>query len=129
LDSFADFLTRIRNGLRSRQKDVAVPHSKLKYEIARVLLEEGFISNFQVDGEGIAKKLIVTLKYEEGGTSVIRGLEMVSLQSRRVYVGTGDIPKVLGGLGMSIVSTSRGIMTDRDARQKRVGGEILCKVW
>jgi small subunit ribosomal protein S8 len=129
LDTFADFLTRIRNGLRSRQKEVAVPFSRLKYEVARVLLEEGFVSNFQVDGEGTRKRLLVTLKYEEGGASVIRGLELVSKQSRRVYVGADAVPRVIGGLGVAIVSTPRGIVTDREARRKRVGGEVLCRVW
>ncbi len=129
MDTFADFLTRIRNGLRSRQKEVAVPFSRLKYEVARVLLEEGFVSNFQVDGEGTRKRLLVTLKYEEGGASVIRGLELVSKQSRRVYVGADAVPRVIGGLGVAIVSTPRGIVTDREARRKRVGGEVLCRVW
>jgi small subunit ribosomal protein S8 len=129
LDTFADFLTRIRNGLRSRQKEVTAPFSRMKYEVARVLMEEGFVSNFQVDGEGTAKRLIITLKYEDGGASVIRGLEMVSKQSRRVYVGADGIPRVLGGLGVAIMSTPRGIVTDKDARRKRIGGEVLCRVW
>jgi small subunit ribosomal protein S8 len=129
LDPFADFLTRVRNGLRSRQRDVRVPHSRLKYEVARVLLEEGFVSNFQVEGEGIRRKLVVTLKYDETGASVIRGIRMVSRQSRRVYVGAGNTPRVIGGLGVAIMTTSSGVITDRDARRKRVGGEVLCKVW
>jgi len=129
LDPFADFLTRIRNGLRSRQKEVVVPFSRMKHEVCRVLMEEGFVSNFQVDGEGTHKRIIVSLKYEDNGASVIRGIEMVSRQSRRVYVGADDVPRVIGGLGVAIVSTSRGIVTDRDARRKATGGEILCKVW
>ena len=129
MDPIADFLTRIRNGYRSRQRDIRAPFAKVKYELARVLLEEGYISNFQVDGEGVGKQLIVTLKYEEEGVSVIRGLERVSRQSRRIYVGADAIPRVLGGMGVAVVSTSRGIMTDKDARRERVGGEIICKVW
>jgi small subunit ribosomal protein S8 len=129
LDPFADFLTRIRNGLRIRQREISAPYARMKYELARVLLEEGFISNFQVEGEGIAKRIIVSLKYDEDGTSVIRGIELLSRQSRRVHVGADEIPKILGGLGVAILTTSRGVMTDRDARRKRVGGEPLCKVW
>jgi small subunit ribosomal protein S8 len=129
LDTFADFLTRIRNGLRIRQKEISAPYARLNYELARVLLEEGFISNFQVDGEGLRKRLIVSLKYDEDGASVIRGLELLSRQSRRLHVGADEIPSVIGGLGVAILTTSKGVMTDRDARSKRVGGEPLCKVW
>ena len=129
MDPFADFLTRIRNGLRIHQKDVSAPYARMKYELARVLLEEGFISNFQVDGEGTGKRIIISLKYDEDGSSVIRGIELLSRQSRRMHVGTDEIPKVIGGLGVAILTTSRGVMTDRDARRKRIGGELLCKVW
>ena len=129
MDPFADFLTRIRNGLRIRQKEVSAPYARMKYELARVLLEEGLISNFQVEGEGLRKRVIISLKYDEDGASVIRGIELLSRQSRRVHVGTDAIPKVIGGLGVAILTTSRGVMTDRDARRKRVGGELLCKVW
>src|SRR5512136_2358223 len=101
----------------------------MKYELARVLLEEGFISNFQVEGEGHHKRIIVSLKYDEDGVSVIRGIELLSRQSRRSYVAVDGIPKVIGGLGVAILTTSRGVMTDRDARGKRVGGEPLCRVW
>jgi small subunit ribosomal protein S8 len=129
LDPIADFLTRTRNGLRARHKDVRVPFARLKWEIARILLEEGYISNFQLDGEGVSKSIVVTLKYNEDGSSVVRGLERVSRQSRRVYVGADRIPKVLGGLGVALVSTSKGLLTDRDARRERVGGEVICRVW
>lgn len=129
MDPFADFLTRIRNGLRNRQKDVSAPYARMKYELARVLLEEGFISNFQVEGEGLGKRIIISLKYDEDGASVIRGIELLSRQSRRLHVGVDEIPKVIGGLGVAVLTTSRGVMTDRDARRKRVGGEPLCKVW
>ncbi|MEO0081970.1 MAG: 30S ribosomal protein S8 [candidate division WOR-3 bacterium] len=129
MDPIADFLTRIRNGLSVRRKEVRVPFSKMKHEIARILLEEGYISNFQVDGEGTKKMLLVTLKYNEDGSSVIRGLERVSRQSRRVYVSADSIPQVLGGLGLAVLSTSRGIMTGREAERERIGGELVCKVW
>lgn len=129
MDPIADFLTRIRNGLSVKRREVRVPFSKMKYEIARTLLEEGYVSNFQADGEGVKKQLVVTLKYNEDGSSVIRGLERVSKQSRRVYVDSDSIPPVLGGLGASILSTSKGVMTGRDAERERVGGELVCKVW
>jgi small subunit ribosomal protein S8 len=129
LDPFADFLTRVRNGLRSRQKDVSVPYSRLKYEVARVLLEEGFVSNFQVEGDGYRRRIIVSLKYDDTGASVVRGIELVSKQSRRIYVGADSTPRVIGGLGVAIMTTPRGVITDRDARRKRVGGEVLCRVW
>lgn len=129
MDPFADFLTRIRNGFRSRQKDVSVPFSRMKHEVARVLLEEGFVSNFQVEGEGVKKRIIVTLKYDDVGASVIRGIERVSKQSRRVYVGADEVPRVIGGLGLAIVSTSSGVITDREARRRKIGGEVVCRVW
>ncbi len=129
MDPFADFLARIRNGLRIRQKEISSPYARMKYELARVLLEEGFISNFQVEGEGHRKRILVSLKYDEDGASVIRGIELLSRQSRRLHVGADEIPKIIGGLGVAILTTSRGVMTDRDARRKRVGGEPLCKVW
>ena len=129
MDPIADLLTRIRNGYRSRQKEVRVPHSKVKFEIARVLLEEGFISNFQVDGDVPSRSIVITVKYDEDGQSVIRGIDRVSKQSRRVYVAADGIPRVLAGLGTSILSTSKGIMTDKDARRERVGGEVICRVW
>ncbi len=129
MDPIADYLTRIRNGLHRRHKEIRAPFSRMNYEIARILLEEGYISNFQVDGEGIRKRVVVSLKYNEDGSSVIRGLERVSRQSRRVYVGADSIPKILGGMGIAVISTPRGISTDRDARRERVGGEVICKVW
>lgn len=129
MDPIADFLTQIRNGISVRAKEITVPFSRLKFEIARVLLEEGFIGNFRVDGEGIKRRIIVSLKYLEDGSSVIRGLERVSKQSRRVYVGYRDIPRVMGGLGVAILSTPAGVMSDREARSHRVGGELICKVW
>lgn len=129
MDPISDFLTQIRNGIAARVKEINVPHSRLKYEIARVLLEEGFISNFRVEGEGTKKRIIVSLKYLDDGASVIRGLERVSKQSRRIYVGYRDLPRVMGGLGVAIISTPAGIITDREARRRKIGGELICKVW
>jgi len=129
LDPIANFLARICNAIAARHKEVVVAYSRVKYEIARVLMEEGFISNFRVDGEGLKKRIIITLKYLEDGSSVIRGLQRVSKQSRRIYVGCDEVPKVMGGLGVAILSTPAGILTDREARRRRVGGEIICKVW
>jgi small subunit ribosomal protein S8 len=129
LDPLADFLARVRNGFRGGQREVSVPFSRLKHEVARVLLEEGLVSNFQVEGEGPRKRIIVTLKYEDNGASVIRGIELVSRQSRRVYVGADEVPRVQGGLGVAIVSTPSGLVTDREARKRRIGGEVICRVW
>lgn len=129
MDPIADFLTHIRNGLAARYKEVAVPHSRMKFDLSRVLMEEGFISNFRVDGEGTRQRIIITLKYTDDGRSVIQGIELVSRQSRRVYVEARAVPRVLGGLGAAVLSTSRGVMTDRDARRRHVGGEVVCRVW
>ncbi|MBM3316065.1 30S ribosomal protein S8, partial [candidate division WOR-3 bacterium] len=105
------------------------PHSRLKFELSRVLLEEGYVSNFRVEGEGTAKRIVVTLKYLEDGESVIRGLELVSRQSQRIYRGRDAVPRVIGGLGTAILTTPKGVLTGRDARRKGVGGEVLCRVW
>lgn len=129
MDPIADFLTRIRNGLAAKYREVAVPHSRMKFELCRVLMEEGFISNFRVDGEGARQRIVITLKYTDDGQSVVQGIELVSRQSRRVYVEAAGLPRVLGGLGAAIVSTSKGLMTDRDARRRHIGGEVVCRVW
>ena len=129
MDSIADFLTRMRNSIHRRHREVRMPFSRMQHELARILLEEGYVNNFQVEGEGYRRQVVITLKYNEDGSSVIKGLERLSRQSRRQYVGTGELPKILGGLGIAIVTTSRGVMTDREARGARVGGELVCKVW
>jgi small subunit ribosomal protein S8 len=128
MDPIADMLARIRNAIRARHKEVRIPHSKIKFEIARLLLEEGYINNFRSEG-GERKQILIQLKYLEGGKSVIFGLKRASRPSRRIYVGSDEIPKVLGGLGINVVSTSKGLMTDRDARKQSIGGELLCSVW
>lgn len=127
MDTIADFLTQIRNALRAGLKTVSVPSSKMKYEICRVLLEEGYISNFEVKEERFPR-LLIQLKYDNLGQPVIRELARVSRPSRRRYVATDSLPRVLGGLGVAILSTSKGILTDRDARREQVGGEVLLYV-
>jgi small subunit ribosomal protein S8 len=128
-DPIADMLTRIRNGLQARHDRVRMPISNLKVEVARILKEEGYVRNYErseVDGK---PSLMVMLKYGPKGEQVITSLTRVSRPGCRVYVGSKDIPKVLGGLGINILSTSSGVMTGRDARKKRFGGEILCEVY
>jgi len=127
-DPVADMLTRIRNGFRARHQRVDMPSSKLKIEIARVLKEEGYISNYKVSEEKKKQSLRVFLRYASNGSSVITKIARVSRPGRRVYVGSGEVPKVLGGLGVNILTTPRGVMTGKAARRAKVGGEILCNV-
>jgi len=128
-DPIADMLTRIRNGIQARHERVEVPTSKLKLEIAKILKSEGFISNFKlVDGEH-QQTLRVYLKYASDGESVIHGIERVSRPGRRVYRGKTEIPRPLGGLGLAIISTSKGVVSGSDAASTGVGGEVLCQVW
>ena len=128
-DPIADMLTRIRNGIQAGHQRVDVPVSKIKVEIARILREEGYISNYKVLGEGTRAMLRVYLKYGPAGERVIQRLERGSKPGSRYYVGWNEIPRVLGGLGVSILSTSHGIMTGREARRRRLGGELLCQVY
>ncbi|MFC1828860.1 30S ribosomal protein S8 [Thermodesulfobacteriota bacterium] len=128
-DPIADMLTRIRNAGKAKFSSVDIPGSKLKTELAKVLKDEGFIRNYKFikdDKQGILR---VYLKYGQGERNVIFGVERVSKPSRRVYVKSKDIKPVLNGMGIAILSTSRGIMTDKIARREKVGGEILCNVW
>ena len=127
-DPIADMLTRIRNASRAALPTVEMPVSKMKLAVAEVLKGNGYVSDYRAEGEGVNGKLVVELKYLEG-EPVIEGLQRVSKPSRRVYVGAGDIPRVLGGLGVAILSTSQGIMSDRAARKAKTGGEVLCYVW
>ena len=127
-DPVADMLTRIRNGFRARHQRVDMPSSKLKVEIARVLKEEGYISNYKVSEEKKKQTLRVFLRYAPDGSSVISKIGRVSKPGRRVYVGSGGVPKVLGGLGINILTTPQGVMTGKVARRTKVGGEILCNV-
>ncbi len=130
-DPIADMLTRIRNAVSARHQRVDIPASRFKREIARILEQEGYIQGFKVvDGTGAGQTVIrIALKYGPRGERVISGLERVSRPGRRVYFGREDVPKVMGGLGMSILTTSRGVMTGQEAVRAGVGGEVLCNVW
>jgi small subunit ribosomal protein S8 len=128
-DPIADFLTRIRNAIHARKDRVDTPWSRLREALAKVLHEEGFLGEFSVVEEGGKKTLQLWLKYDAKGQPIIRGLQRVSRPGRRVYVGTEDIPSVQNGLGVNVLSTSQGIVVDRQARKLHVGGEILCSVW
>jgi small subunit ribosomal protein S8 len=126
-DPIADMLTRIRNGQKARMVNVQMPASKIKVAIASVLKDEGYVTDFSVEGEGAAQTLTVELKYFEGAP-VIERIQRSSRPGLRVYRGKEELPKVLGGLGVAIVSTSAGVMSDRQAREKGIGGEVLCIV-
>ena len=128
-DPIADMLTRIRNASSAKHRRVDVPASKLKREIARVLAENRFIENFAFVEDGNQGRLRLFLRYDEARQGLIRGLERVSKPGLRQYAPKAKIPRVLRGLGIAIISTSRGVMTDREARRAGVGGEILCRVW
>ena len=128
-DPIADMLTRIRNGITSHHDRVELPSSKLKVEIARILKSEGFISNYKLIEEKPQSTLRVYLKYSDDGEPVIHGIERISRPGRRVYRNKQEIPQVLGGLGLAIVSTSRGVMAGAEAVKEGVGGEVLCQVW
>lgn len=128
-DPVADFLTCIRNAIGAKHRKVDVPASRMKTEIAKVLLRERFINNFKTIEDTKQGVLRIYLKYTNDETSVITDLKRVSKPGRRIYVGKDRIPRVMGGLGMSVVSTSRGLMTDREARDAGLGGELVCQVW
>ena len=128
-DPIADMLTRVRNGLMVRKSYVLVPSSKIKVAIAQVLLEEGFIQGYEVTNERPQPNIRLWLKYDDKRQPIVSGLRRVSRPGRRVYSGKRDLPWVLSGLGIAIVSTPKGVMTDRDARRTGVGGEVLCYVW
>jgi small subunit ribosomal protein S8 len=128
-DSLSDLFTRLRNGMRAGHDRVDVPSSKLKESVLKVLEQEGFIASFRKVEEAGRPVLRVGLKYDHEGEPIVSGLERVSRPGRRIYAKADAIPSVLGGLGVSIVSTSRGIVTDKTAREKRLGGEVLCNVW
>jgi small subunit ribosomal protein S8 len=128
-DPIADFLTRIRNGLRADHDAVEMPASNFKAEIARILAEQGYIESFEVEPARVGRTLRVQLKYTEDRRPVISGIERLSRPGRRQYVAAGDVPKVQGGMGTAIVSTSGGVMTGHDARRAGVGGELVARVW
>ena len=128
-DPIADMLTRIRNASRAEHEKVDIPSSKLKVRIAELLKDEGFIKNFRVLDDSKQNTLRVYLKYGTGNERMISGLVRVSTPGRRVYVAHDKIPSILGGMGVALVSTSRGVVTDREARKQKVGGEVLAYVW
>jgi small subunit ribosomal protein S8 len=128
-DPIADMLTRIRNAIIAKHKEVSIPTSKTKVSIAEVLLNEGYISAYEVVGEGVEQSIHITLKYGPNNERVINGIKRISKPGLRIYAGYEDLPKVLNGLGIAIVSTSKGLMTDRQARAEKIGGEVLAYVW
>jgi small subunit ribosomal protein S8 len=129
-DPIADMLSRIRNGIQAHHDRVEIPASKLKVEIARILKSEGFIRNYSlVDKDKIQAVLRVDLKYSPDGEPVIHGIERISRPGRRVYRNKQEIPSVLGGLGLAIVSTSKGVLAGHEAAKNGIGGEVLCQVW
>jgi small subunit ribosomal protein S8 len=128
-DPVADMLTRLRNANQALHDTVVMPASALKAEIAKVLEAEGYITGWSVEGEGKDRTLTVKLKYDASRRQVISGLRRVSKPGRRVYVDRTSIPKVLGGMGVSVVSTSQGLLSGQEARRRGIGGEVLCEVW
>jgi small subunit ribosomal protein S8 len=128
-DPIADMLTRIRNAVAVGHERVSMPASKMKVGIAEILVAEGFIDRYEVNGEGHTKNLELVLRYGERRRPAILGLKRVSRPGHRVYRGASELPRVQGGIGVAVVSTSQGLMPDREARRRRLGGEIVCEVW
>jgi small subunit ribosomal protein S8 len=128
-DPIADLLTRVRNALGARHTDVRMPHSRVKTRLAEILVNEGYLEDVEVIPAGVQTEIKIRLRYTPDRLPVIKGLKRVSKPGLRVYAGRQNMPRVQGGLGVAILSTSQGLMTDREARRKRVGGEVLCEVW
>ena len=128
-DTIADMLTRIRNANQMRYEEVNVPASNIKKEIARILKEEGFIKDYKIENNDAQGTIVLTLKYTDKKERVITGLKRISKPGLRVYANKDEIPKVLNGLGIAIISTSKGIMTDKEARKENIGGEVLAYIW
>ncbi len=128
-DPIADMLTRMRNALNAKHKSVSVPTSKIKLAIASLLLDEGYISSYKLEGEGMKSSIVIDFKFGPKGEKVINGLKRISKPGLRIYAGAQDLPKVINGLGIAIVSTSKGLMTDKQARTQNMGGEVLAFVW
>lgn len=129
MDPIADMLTRVRNALAARHTKVDIPSSRLKVELARILKEEGYINNYKVTGEGSRKAIRVYLRYGPKGEMVLHYLKRVSKPGCRFYVKNNEIPNVLGGLGINVISTSKGLMTGKQARQANLGGELICSIY
>jgi small subunit ribosomal protein S8 len=128
-DPVADFLTRVRNALSAQHDTVVIPSSKFKVELARILREQGYIEEYGTEPARVGEALRIRLKYTDQRASVISGLKRVSTPGRRTYVHSGEIPKILGGMGTTIISTSQGVMTGHDAKRQGVGGEVVAYVW
>lgn len=128
-DPIADMLTRIRNAIMAEKREVEIPTSKIKVEIANALKKEGYISGFKVDKSRFPSVLTVSLKYISKKKNVIEGIKRISKPGRRVYVSVDEVPKVLGGLGVALISTSKGLMTGKECRTQNIGGEVLLHVW
>lgn len=128
-DPISDMLTRIRNAVAVGHDDVTMPSSKQKEEVARILVEEGFIDRYDVVASGPGKAIILQLRYADRRQSVIQGLRRISKPGHRIYRGATELPRVQGGLGVALVSTSQGLLPDREARRRRLGGEVVCEVW
>ncbi len=128
-DPISDMLTRIRNANTALHPETTMPSSKIKEEIARILSEEGFIDGWKTDDASVGSELTVRLRYDGERKSVLQGIRRISKPGNRVYKGAQDISRIRGGIGVAIVSTSSGLMTDREARRRNVGGEVLCEVW
>ena len=128
-DPVADMLTRIRNGFHAGHETCSIPCSKIKVEIAKILKAEGYITNYEVAGEGKDKAITITLKYASDGKKAITGIKRISKPGLKVYAKADSVPRVLNGLGIAIISTSKGLMTDRDARKEKLGGEVVAYVW
>jgi small subunit ribosomal protein S8 len=128
-DPVADMLTRLRNANQAMHESVKMPSSRFREEVARILASEGYISGYDVRVQGIRRQLELKLKYSADRSRVIHGLRRISTPGRRVYVGAGELPRTMGGIGVVVVSTSQGLMPDREARRRHLGGEIVCEVW
>ena len=128
-DTIADMLTRIRNANGMRYGEVSVPASNLKVSLAKILKDEGFIEDYKVVNDNVQGTIVITLKYGQNKERVITGLKRISKPGLRVYAKAGEVPKVLNGLGIAIISTSHGVMTDKEARKENLGGEVLCYIW
>jgi small subunit ribosomal protein S8 len=128
-DTISDMLTRIRNAIMVKKPEVSLPYSKFKHNLAKLLVAEGWLKNADVKEETGFKTLVLGMKYDQAGEPTITGLKRVSKPGQRIYTRNAEIPRALGGVGMTVVSTSRGLMTDKNARTQKVGGEIICQIW
>jgi small subunit ribosomal protein S8 len=128
-DPIADYLTRVRNALRADHPEVAVPASRLKKEMTRILVEQGYVTAYEVEPTSVGESIKISLKYTEDRDPVIHGMRRISRPGRRRYVGGGEVPRVQGGMGTAIISTSSGVMTGHEAKEKGVGGEVIAYVW